>query len=174
MMTKTLVKTLALTCVLCFGGLVSPLYAQETQNAEDVVSAPDAKKQAAALALEEKLSEEELARKVKLVEEMHRINPVKGQVDSAVMRVAKSLPEAQRKVFLSAMNSTLNYRAIERISVDAMTETYTLKELEAMVEYYSKPEARSASEKITQWAGKVQPEIVRMIDKAMIHARTGQ
>ncbi len=138
-------------------------HAQNTQNAEDVVSAPVIE-----------LSEEDLARKVQLAEKMHEINPVKEQVDSAVNSVASRLPEPQKQTFLNAMYSTMNYRAIERISVDAMVEVYSVAELEAMVEYYSKPEAKSAGDKIAQWAGRVQPEIMRMIDKAMIKARTGQ
>ncbi|MDH5721890.1 MAG: hypothetical protein OEY94_01025 [Alphaproteobacteria bacterium] len=125
-------------------------------------------------AASEALSEEEMARKVQLAEKMHEINPVQEQVDSAVNSVASRLPEIERQTFLNAIYSTMNYKAIERISVDAMVEVYSVAELEAMVEYYSKPEAKSAGDKIPQWAGKVQPEIMRMIDKAMIKARTGQ
>lgn len=148
--------------------------AQEAQNADDVISAPEAKKEAVVAAPAEILSEADLARKVALAEQMHVINPVKEQVDSAINSVASRLPEPQKQTFLNAMFSSLNYKAIERISVDAMVEVYTLPELEAMVEYYSKPEAKSAGDKISQWAAKVQPEIMRMIDKAMIKARTGQ
>ena len=168
--------------VLLFSGFMllsanmsSQAYAQEAQNAEDVLSAQKPSQQQAIQAeAEEELTEEQLKRKIQLAEEMHRINPVKDQVDSAVGTVAMRLPETERQVFLNAMYSTLNYRAIERISVDAMVEVYSLKELEAMVEYYSKPEARTAGEKSAQYAAVVQPEIIRMIDKAMIRTRTGE
>lgn len=118
--------------------------------------------------------EDILAKKIALAKQMHQIRPTREQVDSAILRAAQNLPPAQQSSFITSMTSILNYNAIERISIDAMVETYSLKELEAMVAYYSLPEAISASKKTRFWAGKVQPEIVRMIDKAMIRVRTGQ
>ncbi len=115
-----------------------------------------------------------LAKKVKLAKEMHNIRPTREQVDSAIRRAASKLSEYERANFMSAMKSMLNYNAIERISIDAMVETYSHKELESMVGYFSKPEAMSASKKIRPWAQRVQPEIARMIDRAMMRIRTGQ
>tara|TARA_B100001093_G_C26587982_1_gene910232 strand:- start:306 stop:815 length:510 start_codon:yes stop_codon:yes gene_type:complete len=162
-----------LACGVLFLG-IPMAQAQEAQNAEDVLKASGVEKQASQEQPKEELTEEQLARKVELANKMHEINPVKDQIDAAVNIVAKQLPEQQRAIFMNAMYSTMNYRAVERISIDAMVETYTLPELEAMVDYYSKPEAQSAGEKMSQWAARVQPEIMRMIDKAMIKTRTGQ
>jgi hypothetical protein len=67
----------------------------------------------------------------------------------------------------------LNYEALEKISIDAMAETYTVAELEAMNEYYSKPEAKSAQPKYSNYANKVFPEITRMLDEAVMRVRTG-
>ncbi len=115
-----------------------------------------------------------LAKKIALAREMHKIRPTRVQVDSAVNRASLALPVRERRAFVDSMKGMLNYNAIERISTDAMIETYTLKELDAMVEYYSKPEAKSASDKISNWASIVQPEVVNMIDKAMMRIRAGQ
>lgn len=115
-----------------------------------------------------------LAKKISLAREMHKIRPTRTQIDSAIQRASLALPAHARRAFVSAMKGMLNYNAIERISVDAMIETYTLKELDSMVKYYSKPEAKSASDKVMSWASIVQPEIVNMIDKAMMRIRTGQ
>lgn len=112
--------------------------------------------------------------KLSLAREMHNIRPTAEQVDSAVRRASYSLPPQDRANFEAAMRNILNYNAIERVSVDAMVETYSRQELEAMVAYYSKPEARSASDKTALWAAQIQPEIIRMIDKAMMRIRTGQ
>ena len=115
-----------------------------------------------------------LAKKIALAREMHKIRPTRVQIDSAIQRASFTLPARDRQAFVDAMKGMLNYNAIERISIDAMIETYTLKELDAMVKYYSKPEAKSASDKVISWARIVQPEIVNMIDKAMMRIRTGQ
>lgn len=115
-----------------------------------------------------------LAKKIALAKKMHTIRSTREQVDSAVRRASFSLAANERDGFINAMRSMLNYNAIERISIDAMIEIYTLKELEVMVDYYSKPEAKSASDKVLSWAQIIQPEIVHMIDKAMMRIRTGQ
>lgn len=115
-----------------------------------------------------------LTKKVALAKTMHVIRPTRDQVEAAVNRVAQQLRPQDRQNFVIAMRASLNYNAIERISIDAMVETYTLKELESMVEYYSKPEAKSASRKIAAWAGQVQPQIAKMLDEAMMRIKTGQ
>ncbi len=115
-----------------------------------------------------------LENKIALAKEMHKIRPTREQVDAAVKRASLSFPKNEQQKFISLMGSMLNYNAIERISVDAMIETYTLEELTSMVEYYSKPEAKSASKKVNNWAKIVQPEVVNMIDKAMMRIRAGQ
>lgn len=190
-------KVMMLTLVVCGGGLYtsSNAFAQsEAVNADDFLQKQnvgadvpvqaqgfnEAKKElsdvekgimAAKAELKDKTV---LAKKIALAKEMHKIRPTRDQVNSAVLRASSSLPANQRASFIGAMKSMLNYNAIERISLDAMIETYTLKELDSMVEYYSKPEAKSASDKVLSWARVIQPEIVNMIDKAMMRIRTGQ
>ncbi len=115
-----------------------------------------------------------LAEKINLAKKMHEIRPTRDQVNLAVKRASLAFPKSEQQKFINAMGSMLNYNAIERISIDAMIETFTLKEISAMVEYYSKPEAKSASEKVGSWARMVQPEVANMIDKAMMRIRTGQ
>lgn len=116
---------------------------------------------------------EVVKKKIELAKKMHEINPTSIQVNSAIEQAASVLPEADRKPFVAAMKSVLNYNAVERISADAMVEVFTVEELQSMVDYYSKPEAKTAVDKFPQWAQKVQPEIARMIDKAMMQVRTG-
>ncbi len=181
---------LPLLAVIIFA---SNSYAQEAVNADDFLKGQDiaapaseAKDEAskpkeltkveksildAKAELEDK---DTLAKKIDLAKKMHKIRPTRDQVDGAVSRAALSIPPQARQGFVNAMSSMLNYNAIERISVDAMIETYTLAELDAMVDYFSKPEAISASDKMRSWAMIVQPEIIRMIDKAMMRIKTGQ
>ena len=108
-----------------------------------------------------------------LAKKMHEFRPVKEQVDKAIEAYVVTLPEQQREVFRTALQNALNYGALEKISVDAMMETYTEGELTAMVEFYTKPEARSASDKYDQYAAKVYPEIGKMLDQALMRLKTG-
>lgn len=114
-----------------------------------------------------------LDRRVELATKMHELRPAREQVDNAVEAVARRMPEDKRDAFRADMKKALDYKAVEKASIDAMAETFSEKELEAMVEYYSKPEARSISEKYSLYQARVSPQIVKMLDKAMMDAKTG-
>jgi hypothetical protein len=111
--------------------------------------------------------------RLELAKKMHEFRPVKEQVDKAIDAYVSNMPQEQQEDFRTALTTALNYDALEKLSVDAMTETYTLEELTAMVDYYGKPEARSASDKYDVYAGKVYPEIGKMLDKAIMRVKTG-
>lgn len=113
------------------------------------------------------------AKRLELARKMHEINPARDQINAAIDQAAESQPEQEREAFKTAMRSVLNFQAIEKISIDAMAEVYTERELQAMVNYYSLPEAKSAGEKQMKYSEKVYPEIIRMLDQAMMRVRTG-
>lgn len=113
------------------------------------------------------------AKRLELAKKMHEINPTSEQINAAIDDVAQVQPETEREAFKLAMRNALNYEALDKISTDAMAETYTEAELAAMVEYFSKPEAKSAAKKEEQYNSKVYPEITRMLDQAMMRVRTG-
>jgi hypothetical protein len=117
----------------------------------------------------------DLDKRIELAKQWHKLMPVSvhDQIDNAIDEVAKSQPENQREVFKANMRSVLNYEALEKISIDAMAEVYTAAELQAMVDYNSKPEARSAQEKYPAYASRVFPEITKMLDQAVMRVRTG-
>lgn len=109
---------------------------------------------------------------------MMEIRPVQAQVDRAidvyVQNYLLAASEEDKEIFRTAMRRLMNPAALEKVAVDAYAETFTLKELEAMVEYYSKPEAQSASDKQRLLNSKIAPEIGRMMDRALIRLRTDQ
>ncbi|GJL84447.1 MAG: hypothetical protein DHS20C02_02220 [Micavibrio sp.] len=111
--------------------------------------------------------------RLELAEKMQALNPARAQVSKAIEKYVASLPAKERDVYRAALGNIINYKALEKISVDAYAETFTEAELAAMVEYYSKPEAVSARDKHSEWGKKVYPEIIRMLDKAMMRVKTG-
>lgn len=117
----------------------------------------------------------DLEKRLELSKKLHKVMPVsvRQQIDLAIDDIAKRQPEAQREIFRSNMRNALNYQALEKISIDAMAETYTVEELQAQVDYYSLPQAKSINDKYEQYAQKVFPEITRMLDKAVMTSRTG-
>jgi hypothetical protein len=115
-----------------------------------------------------------LDKRLELAQKMHDIRPTKDQVETAIDEVAATQPPSERESFKTAMRGALNYKAIEKISIDAMAEIYSEKELQSMLDYYSKPEAMSAIDKERDYAEKVYPEITKMLDQALMRVKTGE
>ena len=119
------------------------------------------------------MDEASIARRAELAKKLHDLRPTRDQVYAAIHQAAATQPPEEQESFRMAMRNVLNYQAIEKISIDAMVEIYTEPELQTMLDFYSKPEAKAASAKEDQYAGKVYPEIMRMLDEAMMRVRTG-
>ncbi|MCB1784085.1 MAG: DUF2059 domain-containing protein [Alphaproteobacteria bacterium] len=139
--------------------------AAEAPAAEEEVNADDA--------VAEDVDEATLAKKLALARDFHVLWSTHQQIDDAIRRASYTLPPKDREGFIAAMTSVLNYNAIDKISIDAMVDTFTLDEIQAMVDYYRNPAGLSAMKKTNDWGKKVQPEVTRMIDKAMMKVRTG-
>ncbi len=168
-------RAFAVLAALTF--LVSaPVWAQEAEQIEAIESqeaAPEAKVEASDAPPAATANDPTYAERVELAKKMHALRPSKDQVNQAIDATALRLPEAERETFKTRMRGVLNFRALEKISIDAMAEVYTAEELRAMVDYYSKPEAKSASDKLTKYNEIVGPELMKMIDQGMMRYRTG-
>ncbi len=112
-------------------------------------------------------------RRLELSRKIQDLRPAKDQIESAIDRYTARLPQAKREVYKSAIREVFNYKALEKASIDAYAEIYTEGELQAMYNYYKTPEAATASEKSGQYAKIVYPEIIRMLDRAMMRVKTG-
>jgi hypothetical protein len=114
--------------------------------------------------------------RLELADQMLDINPPREQVRAAIeayiSQIMATRSQAEQDQFRTAMLSIVNHKAIEQLSRDAYADLFTEAELRAMVEYYSKPEAITARAKLNEFQGRITPEIVRMIDQALIRART--
>lgn len=151
---------LALATITVFLG--APSFAQDTADTPKAVEAEDTSQDAT------------YDERVTLAKEMIKIRPVREQVESAINQYAQTRPPAERDSFKTAMRNVFNIKALEKISTDAYVDTFTVQELRSMVEYYSKPEAKSATEKFGDYAGIVYPEIIRMLDRAAIRLKAGE
>ncbi|MBL4803596.1 MAG: DUF2059 domain-containing protein [Alphaproteobacteria bacterium] len=120
--------------------------------------------------------DDDFAQRLVLAERMLEIRPAEKQIDRAIDTYVKNYmfnaAEEDKEVFRTAMKRLMNPKALEKVAVDAYAETFTLEELEAMVDYYSKPEAQSASDKQRQLNSRIGPEIANMMDRALIRLRT--
>jgi len=122
------------------------------------------------------IAEDNFSERLELAKQMLEIRPAKQQLENAVDTYIRNYmfayPEKEQQAFRMGLLRVMNPKALEKTSVDAYAEVFTVKELQAMVEYYSKPEAQSATNKQNALNAKIAPEIVRMLDHALIRTRT--
>lgn len=112
-------------------------------------------------------------KRLELARSIQELRPAREQIESAITRYTARMPARNREVISSALRGVFNYKALEKISIDAYAEVYSEAELQAMLDYYSKPEAQSAADKTDNYAEIVYPEIIRMLDRAMMQVKTG-
>ena len=121
-------------------------------------------------------AEDDFSERLALAKQMLELNPAQEQLESAVNSYIQNYmfasSDSDRQIYRSALLNLMNPRALEKAATDAYAETYTQAELKAMIEYYSKPEAKSAQAKKKQFDAQVSPHIVEMLDKALMRLRT--
>jgi hypothetical protein len=113
------------------------------------------------------------ARRIELAQAMNNIRPAKIQVQEAVNQIAQNLPPLDRDRFMRMVDKAFDYGKLEKLSVETMADLFTAAELQKMVDYFSSPEGEAISRKLPQYQAKLQPEIIKMLDKAMMEQRTG-
>jgi len=126
----------------------------------------------AAPALAQQADDDE-ARRTALAAQMHEIKPARVQIEMVVDEIAQRLPEENRPLFRSRMLEEFDFPALEALSIEAMAEVFTVAELQKMVDYFGSAEAESIDEKMPVLRQIIQPEITRMVDRALMVVRTG-
>lgn len=144
------------TLMLCFATFALSLNAAGTGWAQDTAG-----------------NDNDLAKRVELAREMHKIRSARMQVQEAVDQVSRNLPPLERDRFIKMVERAFDYEALETLSMDTMVELFTVQELQKMVDYFGSAEARSIEKKLPVYQEKIQPHIIKSLDSAMIAERTG-
>ena len=119
------------------------------------------------------LAQDNLRQRLMLAKELQKVWPVKEQVENAVEAYLIEWPEEERAAQREAVEEALNIKVLEKVSVDAYAQTFTAQELQALLDYYSNPAAKTAEAKREDYFRLVYPEIIKMLDKAMMRVRLG-
>jgi hypothetical protein len=116
----------------------------------------------------------DMAERHALAKKIHEIKPVREQVEVVIGEISQRLPEANREQFRQRMIEVFEFDTLEKTSEDAMAEVFTAAELKRMVEYFGSEEAKAIAQKMPIYQQLVQPEITKLVDKAMMTVRTGE
>ncbi len=82
-------------------------------------------------------------------------------------KVVKILPENQRKMFLSVMQTKSLQDAAYRISLNALVKHFTVNELKALTAFYSTPEGKSIRPKLGIYMADIMPQISKEVVEAL-------
>jgi len=102
------------------------------------------------------------------------IMPPKELLQGLAQRVAKTVPEKDREMFVKVMNSKDTEQSVHKIILDALVKHYTVGELHAMVAFYGSPEGHSAYTKFPAYMAVIMPQIQQEVKKSMVEAQKQQ
>ncbi len=111
--------------------------------------------------------------RLELAQKMHEIWPVRTRIESALESVSQSFPEERRAEVKAEMRKAIQFKEVEEESIRAMADTFTVAELQAMLDFYGSETGRAVSAKTSDYEGALRPVLTRMMDKAMMSLRTG-
>ncbi len=106
---------------------------------------------------------------------LFEVQPPRLAVDTAILAVADSRyrpGDPARDEFVSRMQLSVDYDAIERAAIEAMMTIYTLPELSAMADYYTSELGQEAEGKKTIFREKMAPLLKEMLDKGDLNVIT--
>ena len=109
-----------------------------------------------------------------LAAQFDKVRPIRTQIETTLVTLGETLPPAQKLKYLSDINKTFDYKAVETASVKALAETFTQDELKAMIAFYSSPAGKTAAAKMSAYEEKIKPEIARQLDAALAEIKFGK
>lgn len=115
----------------------------------------------------------DMQKRVALAARMADLTPPRAAVDDAIQAIASRAAPEDRAKEQQAMSAAFDYPAFRQIVITRMAETFTTPELQKMVDYNSSPEAQSIAKKMPAYQTSLQPDMTRMLDVALMVARTG-
>jgi hypothetical protein len=115
----------------------------------------------------------DMQKRIELATRMADLTPPRDTVVLAVNTITSSAPPDQRQEVKSKMLSAFDFDGFRQTVIQDMAKTFTVPELQKMVDYHSSPEAKSIAQKMPAYENMIQPEMTRLLDVALMVARTG-
>lgn len=146
--------------IVLLTGASLPLHAQEAKSEAPIAAA-------------DKVDDSSEAR-LKKSEEYHKIRSFKRYVDQAVDNLVKTAPEAKRAEIAGKLKAAIDYEKMERASILATAEIFTVSEIQAMIDYYGSETGKAIESKMPAYTLKIAPDMRRIMDAALMDLRLGK
>lgn len=109
----------------------------------------------------------DMKERIALATQFHKIRDLKIQINKTLDTMGESLTPEGKTKYQSEMRRVFNYKVVEDASIKAMAETFTVPELKALIDFHSKPEGRSATDKMGEYDAKLMPTLKNAVDGAL-------
>ena len=96
-----------------------------------------------------------------------KVVPPQELIKDTAENVATNLPEAKRGPFVEAMTKQLDLQKLNQVMIDSMVNRFTVKEINALADFYGSPEGRSVMKKFGLFMADVTPAIEAETRKAI-------
>jgi len=94
------------------------------------------------------------------------VAPMKEMSRDMIAETAKNLPANIRQQYIQYMTQFIRVDVLESTALASMAKHFTLKELNALANFYGSPEGRSAMKKFGVYMGDVMPVIQQEMMRA--------
>lgn len=91
---------------------------------------------------------------------------MENMMSDVITQSAKNIPEQQRSRFINLMTQYVRLDVLEREALSSMIKHFSVKELNALADFYGSPEGQSAVKKLGVFMADVTPLIQQEIFRA--------
>jgi hypothetical protein len=94
---------------------------------------------------------------------------VENMMKDIAEKTSENLPNEQREIYVDIMTNYIRISVLERAVISSLVSHFTVREMDALTDFYESPEGRSAMKKFGAYMADVMPvieqEIARAIDQ---------
>lgn len=95
------------------------------------------------------------------------VTPMDSMMKDMIEKTSENLPVEQEKAYINFMNKYVRINVLERAAVSSMVHHFTVRELNALADFYGSPEGRSAMKKFGAYMADVMPAIQQEMARAI-------
>ena len=109
-----------------------------------------------------------------LAKDVLGVQPITKLLDDSIVQFAQSWPDQQRAEAIEMMMGMVDRAALMETAVQAIAETFTVAEMEAMIGFWGSPVGRSIQQKYPQYMAAVMPMALALVMDAGRRVREAQ
>ena len=95
------------------------------------------------------------------------VAPLDSMMKDTIEKNSDNLPVEQRKAYVNFMTKYIRINVLERAAMSSMVRHFTVRELNALADFYGSPEGRAAMKKFGAYMADVMPTIQQEMTRAI-------